>query len=81
MHGKGAYELPLCTVVYISAHKVHPIVWRTELEAYTYRFVKFVYDPHDGLWATKYTRKVWGILPDLHPHCTLFQHLYKNLEL
>lgn len=41
----------------------------------------FILFNDDGLWATTYVRAMWRHSPHLHPHCTLFGILHKNLEI
>ena len=42
--------------------------------------VACIFNPEDGLWATKWARQVWELYPYQHPHCTLFELLHKKLE-
>jgi hypothetical protein len=41
----------------------------------------FCYDYDDGMWATICARELWEVRPHLRPHSTLFELLYKKLDL
>ena len=43
--------------------------------------ISFYYDCDDELWATKRVREKWESCPYEHPHSTLFELLYKKLEI
>jgi len=41
----------------------------------------YIFDPQDELYATEGVRSYWKLHPELHPHATLFEMLYKKLDI
>jgi hypothetical protein len=82
------YEMPEGTVLYFLTYCC--VNFRSYGYVKTTRSVKdkphlaglqYVYDPNDGLLASRNVRKFWEEYPYSHPHCTLFSLLYKKLEI
>jgi len=70
-------KLPKGTLVYVCVHS--RAVRRTTLCRFTV-LNKFIFDICDELYATKNAREFWKSHPELHPHATLFEMLYKKLD-
>ena len=78
MDVKKGNEFPAGSVVY---HEFlfwpYVYVCRTEEPFNT----DYFFSQEDGLWATEYSRYSWKQNPETHPNVTLFELLYKKLEI
>jgi hypothetical protein len=76
---KGDDELPIGTHIYYVGSRNR--VTYAEVQ-YDIEYSKnYIFDSNDGLWATKFARSRWEKYPQQHPHCTLFEILYKKLGI
>jgi hypothetical protein len=77
---KAGSQLPKGTVIYFAGSMLNGIVWRSEVRTDRwFQYLELIFDPKDGLWATDFTRRIWKEFPHRHPHCSLFEMLYKKL--
>lgn len=80
---KNEKDLPKGTTVYLSygASYEQPYAWKYVVwESKFFYNINYIFNPEDGLWATKLVRKIWKDRPSQHPHCTLYNIIYKYLE-
>lgn len=76
---KRGSELPIGQQVYfIDEYGIlsHCIDHPSSFDEYLY-----VFESSDGLWATSWSREIWGKYPHRHPCITLFSLLYKKLGI
>lgn len=71
------------TVVYSGSYKANKFgIYRTVLvQSSILIYFQYIFDPYDGLYASKLTRSLWKLHPETHPHATLFDMVYKKLEI
>ena len=86
MYAKKGNELPIDTVVYFGGGFTDSIsnlsVLPCKIGSYSWKdTISCIFDPNDGLWATQYARMIWKTNHELHPHASLFEILYKKLEI
>ena len=74
--------LPHGSIVYFTNNMEYGVIVKcAAIETLRYNQIYFVCDDGDGLWATHSVRNLWEASPELHPHCSLFQLLYKKLKI
>ena len=77
------YLLPPGTPVYcLFPNFSRPTLVHLDLDAKDLVLLEydFVFDPEDGLWASRTARVKWRWNPHLHPNYTLFQALHTKLK-
>jgi len=73
--------LPIGTVIYIVDFKDQELlICRRTIVETDHRYLKFIFDENDKLWATEWVREIWDAHPHRHPYASLFTLLYKKLE-
>jgi len=73
------YDLPTSTFVYVYAGQY--TVLKVKSNKYGFAYLKYHFNLQDELYATESVREYWKRYPEKHPHATLFEILYKKLEI